>query len=155
MMKESNTNFEDNITFQIDYTANFNKSFRRRFSAAFIDSDLTPDEFSIIYFVSLEPNISQTALAKYLFRGKAHIGKILKEMEQKKLIKRTVSKHSAAAKIVLLPKAKQIYEKGLKVTENMRKRYENEFSEEEIKQFLHFLKRYREMLGSLIEVDLK
>ena len=154
-MKESNTNFEDNITFQIDYTANFNKSFRRRFIAAFIDSDLTPDEFSIIYFVSLEPNISQTALAKYLFRGKAHIGKILKEMEQKKLIKRVVSKHSSAAKIVLLAKAKQIYEKGVKVTENLRQRYENEFSEEEIKQFLHFLKRYREMLSSLIEVDLK
>ena len=154
-MKESNTNFEDNITFQIDYTANFNKSFRRRFIAAFIDSDLTPDEFSIIYFVSLEPNISQTTLAKYLFRGKAHIGKILKEMEQKKLIKRVVSKHSSAAKIVLLAKAKQIYEKGVKVTENLRQRYENEFSEEEIKQFLHFLKRYREMLSSLIEVDLK
>ena len=155
MGDKSNSKFEDDITFQIDYTANFNKSFRRRFSAKYIDAELMPDEFAIIYFVSNQPDISQTTLAKYLFKGKAHVGKILKEMEQKGLIKRTTAKTPAPSKIILLPKAKKIYEKGVKETRNMRERYEKEFSETEINQFLNFLKRYRNMLSSFVEVELK
>ncbi len=155
MRDKSNLNFEEDITFQIDYTAKFNKSFRRRFSAKYIDEHLMPDEFAIIYFVSLKPDISQTLLAKYLFKGKAHVGKILKEMEQKGFIRRTAGKKSSSAKIILLPKAKEIYERGMKETKNMRERYEKEFSKEEIAQFLNFLKRYRNILGSFIEVDLK
>lgn len=154
-MGDFNSSFENNIAFQIDYTANFNKSFRRRFNSKYIDSEILPDEFSIIYIVSKLPDISQVELARYLFKGKAHIGKILKEMEIKNLVKRTSSSHSAPAKIILLPQAKQIYAKGMKEIETLRSKFEEEFSEEEIKQFLLFLKRYRKVMSSLVEVNLK
>lgn len=154
-MEDFNSSFEDNIAFQIDYTANFNKSFRRRFNSKYIDSEILPDEFSIIYIVSIIPDISQVELARYLFKGKAHIGKILKEMETKNLVKRTSSSHSTPAKIILLPKAKQIYTKGMEQIKALRNKFEEEFSDEEIKQFLIFLKRYRKVMSSIVEVNLK
>lgn len=155
MNEKSYSKIEDDITYQIDYTAKINKSFRRRFSAMYIDSELMPDEFAIIYFVSVQPNISQTQLAKYLFKGKAHVGKILKEMELKKLIERKASGKSSSSKIILLPKAKKIYEKGLKETRHLQEKYEKAFSQEEITQFLKFLERYRSLLSSFLEVNLK
>ena len=79
---------DDNLAFQIDYTANYNKSFRREFQAQFIGGCETPDEFTILYALHLHPDISQSELAKFLFKGKAHIGKILNEMEERGLIKR-------------------------------------------------------------------
>ena len=79
---------DDNLAFQIDYTANYNKSFRREFQAQFIGGCETPDEFTILYALHLHPDISQSELAKILFKGKAHIGKILNDMEGRGLIKR-------------------------------------------------------------------
>lgn len=79
---------DDNLAFQIDYTANYTKSFRREFQAQFIGGCETPDEFTILYALHLHPDISQSELAKILFKGKAHIGKILNEMEERGLIKR-------------------------------------------------------------------
>ena len=168
MSNNTELNFEESITFQIDYTSNFNKSFRRRFSTAYIDAGLLPDEFAIIFFLAKEPDISQTTIAKYLFKGKAHVGKILKEMEQKGLIKRQSSGHSSPAKIILLNKAKEIYKKGLKEVKAieiykkglkeidlLEEKYKQEFTKEEHTQFLNFLKRYRKLLSSFVEVDLK
>ncbi len=155
MSNNTELNFEESITFQIDYTSNFNKSFRRRFSTAYIDAELLPDEFAIIFFLAKEPDISQTTIAKYLFKGKAHVGKILKEMEQKGLIKRKSSGHSAPAKIILLDKAIEIYKKGLKEIDLLEEKYKQEFTKEEHTQFLNYLKRYRRLLSSFVEVDLK
>ena len=97
----------------------------------------------------------ETTIAKYLFKGKAHVGKILKEMEQKGLIKRQSSGHSSPAKIILLNKAKEIYKKGLKEVDILEEKYKQEFTKEEHMQFLNYLKRYRSLLSSFVEVNLK
>ena len=79
---------ENSLAFQIDYTSNFNKSFRRAFHKKFMNSNISMDELAILLLINIRPDITQTALARYMFKGKAHVGKILNIMEEKGLIKR-------------------------------------------------------------------
>ena len=64
---------DDNLAFQIDYTANYTKSFRREFQAQFIGGCETPDEFTILYALHLHPDISQSELAKLIHVSKSSI----------------------------------------------------------------------------------
>lgn len=59
---------KSNLAFQIDYTSNFNKSFRREFHLKYIGNEVTPDEFNILYALTFEPNISQSELASLLLK---------------------------------------------------------------------------------------
>ena len=79
---------ENSLAFQIDYTSNFNKSFRRAFHKKFMNSNISMDELAILFLINIKPDITQAALARYMFKGKAHVGKILNIMEEKGLIKR-------------------------------------------------------------------
>lgn len=144
-----------NLAFQIDYTANFNRSFRRSFQGKYIDPEVSLDEASILYIMNFYPDISQAALGRYLFKGKAHVGKILNEMEKKGFIKRENQKHSITTKNTILPKGRQILEKSFKEFNKIKDAIENTFSQEEIENCLKLLERYREMLGGLVEVKLK
>ena len=78
---------ENSLAFQIDYTSNFNKSFRRAFHKKFMNSNISMDELAILLLINIRPDITQTALARYMSKGKAHVGKILNIMEEKGLIK--------------------------------------------------------------------
>ena len=81
---------ENFLPYQIDYTANFNKSFRREFQSQCVSPEIGADEFAILRLLDIEADVSQTDIAKVLFKGKAHIGKILNDMERNGYIKRVV-----------------------------------------------------------------
>lgn len=146
---------EDSLTYQIDYTANFNKSFRRAFQNKNISTELTPDEFFILYIIKHEPHVSQASIARALFKGKAHVGKILNELEKKEYIQRESMPNSTATYNKLLPKGEAVIDKGRIPLENSIKVLEKAFTKEELSLFISFLKRYRESLGSIITVKLK
>ena len=102
---------EKNLPYQIEYTANFNKSFRREFQARFIGDEVTPDEFSILYAITNVPDISQSEIATLLFKGKAHVGKILNDMETRGIIKRIADTKNniMIKKNILTDKGKAIF----------------------------------------------
>ena len=159
-MIKNNTKFtqlEDNLAFQIDYTANFNKSFRREFQLKYIGKEVTPDEFAILYALTFEPDISQSDLASLLFKGKAHVGKILNDMENRGLIVRIADTRNniIIKRNEITPKGQEIFSRGHKEFEKIKTAMMREFSEEEKQQFITFLKKYRNGLSSIVDVKLK
>lgn len=159
-MIKNNTKFtqlEDNLAFQIDYTANFNKSFRREFQLKYIGNEVTPDEFAILYALTFEPDISQSELASLLFKGKAHVGKILNDMENRGLIVRIADTRNniIIKRNEITPKGQKIFSRGHKEFEKIKTAMMREFSEEEKQQFITFLKKYRNALSSIVDVKLK
>ncbi len=159
-MIKNNTKFtqlEDNLAFQIDYTANFNKSFRREFQLKYIGNEVTPDEFAILYALTFEPDISQSELASLLFKGKAHVGKILNDMENRGLIVRIADTRNniIIKRNKITPKGQEIFSRGHKEFEKIKTAMMREFSEEEKQQFITFLKKYRNGLSSIVDVKLK
>lgn len=148
---------ETNLPYQIEYTANFNKSFRREFQSRFIGNDVTPDEFSILYAITNIPDISQSEIATLLFKGKAHVGKILNDMESRGIIKRIADTKNniMIKKNILTDKGKAIFEKGDIEIEKVQKLMEKEFTKQELDKFINYLKKYRQIQSSIVDVKLK
>lgn len=148
---------KSNLAFQIDYTSNFNKSFRREFHLKYIGNEVTPDEFNILYALTFEPNISQSELASLLFKGKAHIGKILNDMESRGLIKRIADTRNNVIikRNIITPQGEEIFKKGHIEYEKIKKLMFEEFTKEERDQFIKYLIKFRHALSSIVEVKLK
>ncbi len=155
--KEEIIPLDEYLPYQIDFTANFNKSFRREFQSQYVSSEITPDEMTIFYCIYFNPHMSQSEMAKFLFKGKAHVGKILNDMEERGLIKRI-----ADTRDNIIIKRNEITEKGLvflekghKETDRIKKAMKEEFSLDDIHKLISYLKRYRKVLNSLVDVKLK
>lgn len=148
---------ENNLPYQIEYTANFNKSFRREFQARFIGDEVTPDEFSILYAITNVPDISQSEIATLLFKGKAHVGKILNDMETRGIIKRIADTKNniMIKKNILTDKGKAIFAKGDVEINKVRNLVEQEFTPQELDKFIYYLKKYRQIQSSIVDVKLK
>lgn len=148
---------ENHLPYQIDYTSNFNRSFRREFQMKYISPEITPDEFAILFALNFEPDISQSELAKLLFKGKAHVGKILNDMESRGLIKRIADTRDniIIKRNEVTQKGLDIFEKGYKEMGKIKDAMQNEFSQEEIDQLISYLTRFRKVLGSIVDVKLK
>lgn len=157
LSKDFYKEIENHLPYQIDYTANFNKSFRREHQAKFISTDITPDEFAILFFIKYEPDITQSELAKYLFKGKAHVGKILNDMETRGLIRRIAdTKNNIIIKRnEITDKGLELLELGLKEAERVQKTMKEAFTSQEIEQFIFYLKKFRTVLNSIVDVKLK
>ena len=146
---------ENSLAFQIDYTSNFNKSFRRAFHKKFMNSNISMDELAILFLINIRPDITQAALARYMFKGKAHVGKILNIMEEKGLIKRKYIEHSNTTKNIITKKGNDILKQGQKDFKNIEKKTNEMFSLQELEQFFEYLKKYRKLLESIVEVKIK
>lgn len=151
------TQLQENLAYQIDYTANFNRSFRREFQMKYISKDISPDEFAILYAITNVPDITQSELAKLLFKGKAHIGKILNDMETRGIIKRAAETRGniIIKRNIITPVGAEIYEKGNKEFQRIKSIMKKEFSDDDIKQFILYLRKFREVLNSIVDVKLK
>ena len=149
--------FENFIPYQIVYTANFNKSFRREFQSKYISDEMCADEVAILLLIDMAPDISQTDIAKYMFKGKAHVGKMLNDMEAKGYIKRVVDTKDniMIKKSIMTHKAEKYIKFAKEKSQIIKDRMEKEFSEAEKKVFISYLKRFRGVLSSLVDVKLK
>lgn len=155
--KNKYTELDNHLPYQIDYTANFNKSFRREFHTKFVSNEITADELVIFYAIYNDAKISQSELAKFLFKGKAHVGKILNDMESRGLIKRTADTRDniIIKRNEITPKGMKIFEKGYLEGLKIKERMKQEFSQDDMIQFISYLKRYRKVLNSIVDVKLK
>lgn len=71
---------------------------------------ITLDEFIILDFIFINPDIIQIQLAKLILKGRSHTGKLLKALEEKKCIIRIPKKQNS--KVVM---ALEITPAGLKI----------------------------------------
>lgn len=147
--------YKNTLPFQIDYTSNFNRTFRRRFHKKYMDNFVSADEFGILVLLSENPQISQKNIAEILYKGKSHIGKILNEMQIKGLINREQQRDNSYINTIT-EKGMSIFTNGdNKVKEIIQTKIEQNFSKKEYELFITFLERYRNVLNSVIEVKLK
>jgi len=62
---------------------------------------VTLDEFIILDCIYINPDIIQIKLAKLILKGRSHTGKLLKTMEDKKLIERIPAKQNGKGVMIL------------------------------------------------------
>ena len=74
---------------------------------------ITPDEFIILDCLYLKPDIIQIDLAKMIVNGRAHTGRFLKSLEEKKLIVRQPVRQDSKTitKNIITPEGLKLYNK--------------------------------------------
>jgi DNA-binding MarR family transcriptional regulator len=92
-----------------------------------------------------------------MFKGKAHVGKILNDMEERGLVKRVADtrENIIIKRNEITPKGKEILKKGLVEINKIKKEIEKEFTKEDLDQFKDYLTRYRKVLKTFVDVKLK
>ena len=88
------------------------------------NSPISPEEFAILDCLYLKPDIIQIDLAKMILKGRAHTGRFLKSLEDKKLIvRKQVKKANKTVTQNLITK------EGLSLYNNMRKQMDKYIQE--------------------------
>ena len=89
--EHNNIPYVDNVFYKLDQTARVAELMARNCYKFYQDSDkpiLDLDEFKILSHIMDAPNLSQSDISKLVYKGKAHVGKILNGLESKHYIKR-------------------------------------------------------------------
>ena len=92
----NNMPYVGNVFYKLSDTARVSELMARNYYKMFISGHeqmLELDEFKILSHILQNPKLSQSDIAKLVYKGKAHVGKILNVMEQKGYIKRVLSLH--------------------------------------------------------------
>ncbi len=140
MSKRENctSSYVDNVFYKLDQTARVAELMARNCYKMYQDTDkpiLDLDEFKILSHIMDDPNLSQSDIGKLVYKGKAHVGKILNELEKKNYIKRdlTTRNNIIIKHTVITEQGKDIYfytdERFKEINQNIKKL----FSEEELK----------------------
>lgn len=154
-MDKNKKRHQNSLPFQIEYTSKFNNVFRRKFHEKYMDNEISADEFAILGFIINEPNISQNQIGKAIFKGKAHVGKMLHELENKGLITRAPQQDNSFKNEATL-KGLQLFKKGIVIIDKkIVAKFKEEFSIEEHALFISLLERYRNVMKSIVDVKLK
>ena len=74
---------------------------------------ITPEEFIVLDCLYLKPDIIQIDLAKMILKGRAHTGRFLKSLEEKKLIERKPvrQKTRTVTRNIITPEGLKLYKK--------------------------------------------
>ena len=109
------------------------------------DYPISQDEFIILDCLYMYPDIIQIELAKLILKGRAHTGKFLRTLENKKLIERTPAKSGSKIimKISITPKGHNVYKT---VSESLDKHVSesvSKFEAEKIKEIITLLQSMR------------
>lgn len=150
MSKRENctSSYVDNVFYKLDQTARVAELMARNCYKMYQDTDkpiLDLDEFKILSHIMDDPNLSQSDIGKLVYKGKAHVGKILNELEKKNYIKRdlTTRNNIIIKHTVITEQGKDIYfytdERFKEINQNIKKL----FSEEELKTLKDLLDKLK------------
>ena len=146
----------NNVPFKLEQTARVCELLGRSYYKKYVKkkSILEQDEFFILCCIKQNPTISQSNISKMLFKGKAHIGKILSNMEKKGYITRTVSmnKNVMVKHSILTDKGEKLYEETDKAFIELAKHTLKVFTEEEIQTFVGLLDKYKTSMLEKFEI---
>lgn len=149
--------FLDSLPFKLEQTARVGELLGRSYYKKYANKKniLELDEFVILSYIKENPNSSQAEISKKFLKGKAHIGKILNDMEQKGFILRSADiKNGIMVKRSIITKlGEKVYEEtdnGYRILAQKTLGY---LSEEEIKTFTYLLDKYRNILLNNFEIN--
>lgn len=147
--------FINGLPYNIEQTARVSYLMGKNYYKNVVKSILDISEFTILSYILSNPDASQSDLSKLLYKGKAHIGKILNEMEAKGYIKRVaVTDNNIMKKLTkITPKGKKLYEDTHNVFRNLGEEILEDFSFEEIETFNRLLNKFREKILDNYEID--
>lgn len=149
--------FLDSLPFKLGQTARVGELLGRSYYKEYANKKniLELDEFVILSYIKENPKSSQAEISKKFLKGKAHIGKILNDMEQKGYILRTADikngimvKHSIITKL-----GEKIYEETDNGYRILAKKTLGFLTEEEIETLTHLLDKYRNTLLDNFEIN--
>ncbi len=146
-----NMPYVGNVFYKLSDTARVSELMARNYYKNFItghEQMLELDEFKILSHILQNPELSQSDISKLVYKGKAHVGKILNEMEQKGYIKRVLSTNHN-----IMVKHTELTEFGEKLYKNTDEKYRKialrtlkSFSIDEINELTRLLDKLREKI---------
>lgn len=149
--------FLDSLPFKLEQTARVGELLGRSYYKKYANKKniLELDEFVILSYIKENPNSSQAEISKKFLKGKAHIGKILNDMEQKGFILRSADiKNGIMVKRSIITKlGEKVYEETDNGYRILAKKTLGYLSEEEIKTFTYLLDKYRNILLNNFEIN--
>lgn len=137
--------FIEGLPYKLAETARISELMARNYYKNYVKSILDIDEFRILCHILSNPDLSQSDLAKLVYKGKAHIGKILNEMEQKGFITRTISTHNnmMVKRTALTDKGITVYNETNEAFRQLGSKILADFSDEEMETFLKLLDKLK------------
>lgn len=146
--EHNNIPYVDNVFYKLDQTARVAELMARNCYKIYQDSDkpiLDLDEFKILSHIMDAPNLSQSDISKLVYKGKAHVGKILNGLESKHYIKRELSTRNnmIIKHTILTEKGKDVFfytdEKFNEIIQNIN----SVFTEEELQNLKTLLDKLK------------
>lgn len=119
--KIDNMPYVGNVFYKLGDTARVSELMARNYYKTYIDDNeqmLELDEFKILSHILDNSDLSQNDISKLVYKGKAHVGKILNSMEKKGYITRIVCKRKN-----ILIKHTSLTEIGLRLYKNTDDKY--------------------------------
>lgn len=154
--------FTDTFYYDLELTTKFLRLFSVEFFKK-LNTKLSQDEFITIETILCNSGICQRDLAKIILKDRANTGKILNTLEEKGYITRFVDlkNNRLVRKMGVTEKGKEVYDEvteKLKTAINKIMADENHkkhiISDEEIEYVREILKRFRENLKQLVDIQI-
>lgn len=147
--------YTENLPYNIEQTARVGALLGRNYYKNVVKSILDIDEYTILSLILSNPNLSQSDLSKLMYKGKAHIGKILSAMEVKGYIKRiAVTDNNMMKKLTkITSKGKKLFDETYDVFRNLAEEVLEDFTDEEIAVCNKLLDKYRNKILSNYKID--
>ena len=146
--RTKNVPFIEGLPYKLAETARISELMARNYYKNYVKSILDLEEFIILSHILSNPDLSQSDLSKLVYKGKAHVGKILNDMEQKGYITRIVSTHNnmMIKRTSLTEQGKKLYDETNEAFRQLGKRVLAEFSDSEIEEFIYILEKLQEKM---------
>ncbi len=154
--------FTDTFYYDLELTTKFLRLFSVEFFKK-LNTKLSQDEFITIETILCNSGICQRDLAKIILKDRANTGKILNTLEEKGYITRFVDlkNNRLVRKMGVTEKGKEVYDEvteKLKTAINKIMADENHkkhiISDEEIEYVREILKKFRENLKQLVDIQI-
>ncbi len=154
--------FTDTFYYDLELTTKFLRLFSVEFFKK-LNTKLSQDEFITIETILCNSGICQRDLAKIILKDRANTGKILNTLEEKGYITRFVDlkNNRLVRKMGVTEKGKEVYDE---VTEKLKsavnkimqdeKHKKHIISDEEIEYVREILKKFRENLKQLVDIQI-
>ncbi len=109
--------------------------------------DISIPEWSSLSFLSYKKRASQNEIARFLDEGKVFVKRLLDRMEDKKLVRRSISKSDRRYNIVqMTPSGKALFEKIRPLAEKTISQASHDISKAEYHQFLQVIEKMKKNL---------
>lgn len=155
---KNNNLFLESLPFKLGQTARVSELIGRSYYKKHLLNEkniLEVDEFVILSYLKQNPDASQAEISKFILKGKAHIGKILNNMEQKGYISRNVKiekgimiKHSS-----LTEQGETLYKSTDEKFCALARNALEHLTKEEAETFIKLLDKYKKILLENFEIS--